>query len=199
MKEKNIEYTNIILSLIMKVRSGNQAAFEELLKLYEPLVFSFVDKYYANVSNKEDAEDLKQELTVVFYNSILSYDVEQTQVSFGLYAKICMNNAFVTQLRMLKKRNEKGVMILDVDEVFDDVVSEEKNPEDELVEREKMNELNTRIKATLSSFEYTVWKMYLAGCSSKEMADKMQTNERSVDNAVYRIRKKLKGLFYCNK
>lgn len=199
MKEKNIEYTNIILSLIMKVRSGNQAAFEELLKLYEPLVFSFVDKYYANVSNKEDAEDLKQELTVVFYNSILSYDVEQTQVSFGLYAKICMNNAFVTQLRMLKKRNEKGVMILDVDEVFDDVVSEEKNPEDELVEREKMNELNTRIKATLSSFEYTVWKMYFAGCSSKEMADKMQTNERSVDNAVYRIRKKLKGLFYCNK
>lgn len=199
MKEKNIEYTNIILSLIMKVRSGNQAAFEELLKLYEPLVFSFVDKYYANVSNKEDAEDLKQELTVVFYNSILSYDVEQTQVSFGLYAKICMNNAFVTQLRMLKKRNEKGVMILDVDEVFDDVVSEEKNPEDELVEREKMNELNTRIKATLSSFEYTVWKMYFAGCSSKEMADKMHTNERSVDNAVYRIRKKLKGLFYCNK
>lgn len=199
MKEKNIEYTNIILSLIMKVRSGNQAAFEELLKLYEPLVFSFVDKYYANVSNKEDAEDLKQELTVVFYNSILSYDVEQTQVSFGLYAKICMNNAFVTQLRMLKKRNEKGVMILDVDEVFDDVVSEEKNPEDELVEREKMNELNTRIKATLSSFEYTVWKMYFAGCSSKEMADKLQTNERSVDNAVYRIRKKLKGLFYCNK
>ena len=199
MKEKNIEYADIILSLIMKVRSGNQAAFEELLKLYEPLVFSFVDKYYASVSNKEDAEDLKQELTVVFYNSILSYDVEQTQVSFGLYAKICMNNAFVTQLRMLKKRNEKGVMILDVDEVFDDVVSEEKNPEDELVEREKMNELNTRIKATLSSFEYTVWKMYFAGCSSKEMADKMQTNERSVDNAVYRIRKKLKGLFYCNK
>lgn len=195
MKEKNVEYTEIILSLIMKVREGNQAAFEELLKLYDPLVSSFVERYYSSCLSREDAEDLRQELSVVFYNSILSYDVEQTQVSFGLYAKICMNNAFVTQLRTLKKRNEKNVVVLDVDDAVTNAVSEEKNPEQELVEREKMNELNTRIKETLSEFENTVWKMYFAGCSSKEMAEKMQTNERSVNNAVYRIRKKLKGLF----
>ena len=195
MKEKNVEYTEIIFSLIMKVRDGNQAAFEELLKLYDPLVSSFVERYYSSCLSREDAEDLRQELSVVFYNSILSYDVEQTQVSFGLYAKICMNNAFVTQLRTLKKRNEKNVVALDGDEAVTNAVSEEKNPEQELVEREKMTEINTRIKETLSEFENTVWKMYFAGCSSKEMADKMQTNERAVNNAVYRIRKKLKGFF----
>ena len=198
MKEKSVEYSEIVLSLIMKVRAGNQTAFEEMLKLYDPLVSSFVDKYYAGMSNKEDAEDLRQELTVVFYNSILSYDVEQTRVSFGLYAKICMNNAFVTQLRMLKKRNEKGIVVLDGDEAFTNTAADELNPEQELVEREKMHELNSRIEEVLSAFENRIWKMYVAGCSSKEMAEKLQINERSVNNAVYRIRKKLKELFDNN-
>ena len=194
MRELN-SYKDIVNSLILKVRASSPAAFEEMLELYDPLITSFVTRFCANNVNKQDAEDLRQELTVVFYNSILSFDLEQNEVSFGLYAKICMNNALVTQLRALKKRNENSFVSLQSDDVITRISGEEDNPEHDLIEREAVKELKTRIESLLSSFENKVWRLYVAGCTSREMAQTLGKSEKSIDNAVFRIRRKLKTLF----
>lgn len=189
------ELNSIVKSLILKARESNQAAFEELLKLYSPLITSFVNRFAANNITDQDAEDLRQELTMVFYNSILSFDVEQNEVSFGLYTKICLNNAFVTQLRTLNKRSEAAATTLQYDDEIEGVAQEQKSPEHELIEREKMKEINGKIEKMLSPFENSVWRMYVAGCSTREMAHSFGKSEKSIDNAVFRIRRKLKNMF----
>lgn len=194
MRDLNNSYENIVNSLILKVRASNQAAFEELLELYSPLLSSFVTRFSVNNDNPQDAEDLRQELTVAFYNSILSFDVEQNEVSFGLYAKICMNNALVTQLRALKKRDEGTLVPLKDDEDGMEVVGDD-DLERDLIERETVKELKTRIESLLSSFEIKVWRLYVAGCTSREMAQTLGKSEKSIDNAVFRIRRKLRALF----
>ncbi len=193
MREFN-SYKNIVNSLILKVRASNQAAFEEMLELYDPLITSFVTRFSANNGNDQDAEDMRQELTVAFYNSILSFDMEQNEVSFGLYAKICMNNAMVTQLRALKKRNENSFVSLQSEDVIMNAVGED-NPEHDLIEREAVKELKTRIESLLSSFENKVWRLYVTGCTTREMAQTLGKSEKTIDNAVFRIRRKLKTLF----
>lgn len=191
MNGKLNSYNSIVNSLIVKARASNQAAFEELLELYEPLFRSLVTRYCSNNVNAQDTEDLKQELTIAFYNSILSYDMEQNEVSFGLWAKICMNNALNTQLRALKKRNENPTVALMPQDVDFGVGGEEKSPENELVEKETVRELKTRIEAVLSPFENKVWRLYVVGCTTREIAQTLKKSEKSIDNAIFRMRRKL--------
>lgn len=191
MKNRFNSYNSIINSLIEKTRASNQAAFEELLELYEPLLKSLVTRYCTNNDNEQDAEDLKQELILAFYNSILSYDMEQQEVSFGLWAKICMNNALNTQLRALKKRKENQTVELTPDFLESGIGLEEKSPENELVERETVRELKTRIEELLSPFEMKVWRLYVVGCTTREIAQTLGKSEKSIDNAIFRMRRKL--------
>lgn len=188
-------YDSLVKNLILQVRKEDQEAFEEMLEIYEPLISSFVNRFFNNGVVEQDAEDFRQELTVAFYNSILSYDLSQSDVSFGLYAKICMNNFFITQLRLLKKRKNAETISLEGETwIFDEVKSGE-DLSGEVIRREELRELNRKIEATLSTFENKVWKYYVSGCSSREIAETLGRTEKSIDNAIFRIRQKLKGLF----
>ena len=190
MREKFGSYDKILRELIVQVRHGKQEAFEELLRIYEPLILSYVGRFDPN-ETLQDSEDIRQELTVAFYNSILSYDISQTDVSFGLYAKICLNNALITLIRAQKKQKSPETVWLNVEEL--DQGGED--PSAELIKSEEMRELNCRIEKTLSHFENQVWQSFVMGCSSREIAQRLDTNEKSIDNAIFRIRKKLKPLF----
>ena len=188
------EINSIVKSLIIKVRSGNQNAFEELLGIYSHLVTSFVNKFKAKNLSEHDAEDFKQELILVLYNSSLAYDFEQDEVSFGLYTKICMNNAFVSQLRKLNRR-EPSLNVLEYDDSIECMIDTQRSPESELIEREKLSEINKKIESILSEFENKVWNLYVAGHSTKEIAKATGKNSKSIDNAIYRMRNKLKPIF----
>lgn len=188
------EINSIVRSLIIEVRKGNQTAFEELLEIYSQLVTSFVNKLKAKNISEQDAEDFRQELILVLYNSSLAYDFEQNEVSFGLYTKICMNNAFVSQLRKLN-RKEPAFNVLEYDDSIESMIETQKSPESELIEREKLKEINSKIESVLSDFENKVWKMYVAGYSTKEIAKVTEKNAKSIDNAIYRMRNKLKPIF----
>lgn len=195
MREKFGSYDKILKDLIVQVRHGEQTAFEELLRIYEPLIVSFVGRFCQTEDAAQYAEDIKQELTVAFYNAILSYDISQTDVSFGLYAKICLNNALITQLRAQKKKKGPETVLVDMLEMDE----EGEDPSAELIKSEEMRELNRRIEKALSPFENQVWQAFVMGSSTKEIAQRMETNEKAIDNAIFRIRKKLKPLFSKNK
>ncbi len=188
-------YDEIVRNLILQVRKEDQDAFEELLEIYEPLIVSFVNRFGNNGVSRQDSEDFKQELTVTFYNAILSYDLSQTHVSFGLYAKICMNNFFITQLRALKKR--RGLETVSLEETSEEgnEVKAEDDLSADMIRREEMREWNKKIEVALSKFEYKVWQYYFSGCSSREIAELLGKTEKSIENAIFRIRQKLKGLF----
>lgn len=188
-------YDDIVRNLILQVRKEDQEAFEELFELYEPLISSFATRFSNNGVSSQDVEDFRQELTVAFYNSTISYDLSQTDVSFGLYAKICMNNFFITQLRMLKKRRNAEALSLDREAWILGEMEAGEDPSNEIIRLEEMRELNKKIKVALSEFENKVWKYYVSGCSSREIAEALGKTEKSIDNAVFRIRQKLKVLF----
>jgi RNA polymerase sporulation-specific sigma factor len=175
--------------LIVAVRNGDQVAFAALLERYKPLIDAAVAKFSSDEAFSLYREDLKQEASLVFYNSILAYDLEQNEVEFGLFAKICIHNALVSVLRSLKRRTEEPIAqipesLLTVQD-FDDPLSR-------MLERERLKSLYAVIRKNLSDLEYEVWQLYMSGRSSAEIAERLGTDQKSVNNAIYRIRKKLR-------
>jgi len=180
-----------IRSLAEGVRAGDGAAFEKLLKIYEPMIGAAVHRF---ADEHHESEDLRQEALTGFFRAVMSFDFGKTGIEFGLYAKICVGNALSTAVRN-SQRSGRGQPSIDYEEYFRysaaDVTSD---PAFRLIERENEESLRELISRNLSEFEKRVWDNYLEGKSSRRMADELGKSERSIDNALYRIRKKLRSL-----
>lgn len=185
----------LVRELINKVKSSNgderQRAFEALLARYEPLIKASVSRIAEDGLAKPFSDDLTQEATVVFYNAILNYDTEQTEVEFGLYAKICISNALISQLRRLKKR---AVEPLPDEESNSFLLGECEDPSENILEQERVTAIYSVIRKNLSPFEYRVWQYYMSGRTAREIGILVGKDERSISNAIYRIRQKLRAV-----
>ena len=176
-------------TLILGVRDKSQEDFEILLEQYSPLIESCV-AFYSIGTLEKYKEDFKQEATVAFYNSILSYNIAQSSVEFGLYAKICICNALNSQIRISKKFLPETPQT-DLDS-FEFLIGNE-DPSLKVLEEERLDDLFKIIKDSLSDYEYKIWKLYFSGFSVSDIAAHLDTDSKSVSNAIYRIRVKLKA------
>ena len=180
-----------IRALILAVKNGDQSAFDTLLGQYRPLIDASIVRFSSDESFSLYCEDLRQEASVVFYNSILAYDLDQNEVEFGLFAKICICNALVSFLRALKRRAAEPVA-----EIPDNLLSVQdfEDPSARMLEQERLKSLYAVIRKNLSELEYKVWQLYISGRTAAEIASLLDTDEKSVSNAIYRIRRKLRAV-----
>ena len=179
-KEINIE------ELLRLVREGDQAAFPALLAAYEPLVRAEVARYTTEV-DACDVEDFRQTALVAFSNAALNFDLSQCGVEFGLFAKICICNALASYLRKWKNRKR----LLNSAEPLDESDNGANDPVTPVLEEEAFRALCALIRKLLSPFENRVWWLYVSGCPAKEIGRVLGKDTHSIENAIYRIRKKL--------
>ncbi len=177
--------TESVGGLIALVRAGEQQAFADLLAIYKPLLKSEVSRRAAGLS-REDAEDLGQVALLAFYRAAMNFDLKQSEVEFGLYAKVCVSNAIASQLRVWRRYTSA----LSLTEIKEPVDTE--NPARRMEDEEAFTALHARIRSVLSAYEWRVWTLYTAGYRSGEIARLLARPSHSVENAVYRIRQKLR-------
>ena len=180
-----------VIALLQSAKSGDQSAFEDLLKRYTPLIDSLTGRFFSSSDfSVQDREDLRQEALVAFYDALMHFDLTQEKVQFGLYAKECIQNRLISHLRSLK--HQKKVLLME-NEPATSHDTDGSDPSLRLVEQEAYSDLCNRVSNILSDYENRIWWIYLSGRTAKEVATLLQTNERSVQNAIYRIRKKLRS------
>ena len=180
-----------VRALVEQVRKGNQQAFSELLETYRPLIEALVTRFFVEGNPDLQRDDLRQEATLFFYNSILTYDTEQSEVEFGLYAKICIYHGLISHVRLQKKHTAEQLTESMSDTNF---VHESSDPVIGVLEQERERALYSIIRQNLSDFEYRVWQYYMSGKTAREIGGLIGKDERSVNNAIYRIRKKLRAV-----
>ena len=184
-----------INKLIDLVISGNSEAFSALVDRYNPMLKKILNSYTTDEMSKEDIEDLGQEELIAFYRAVINFDREQNDVEFGLYAKICITNSMISYKRAAAKKSNESL-------IGDEEINSISDPDGEVSEffqrRESARELGEQIEKTLSAYENEVWSYYVNGYSSREIAAKLSANEKSIDNAIFRIRRKLKTLLIAD-
>ncbi|MBO5938116.1 MAG: sigma-70 family RNA polymerase sigma factor [Clostridia bacterium] len=182
-----------VFDLICRFRAGDEAAFDELLAQYQPLIESLVTRFSSEARMEMPREDLRQEAAVAFYRSVTSYDLLQRDVEFGLYAKICISNALVSKLRA-KKHPIEVEALSEVNGRGSDADASDEDPVARILEQERLGALYAVIRENLSDFEYRVWNLYLSGRTAKEIGALVGRDEKAIANAIYRIRRKLRAV-----
>ena len=186
--------------LLEQIRGGDESSFAALSEQYKGVAEAAVRKFAPSFGIGEGdpdgmygEEDLKQEAMVALYRAALTYDPEEKgkDVSFGLYAKICVNNALISALRKYRSEKKKREAAKN---------KSRSNPKHnpgpfEMIEaREDAASLLAKIREQLSGLERQVFDYYIVGKSAGEIAERLGRSEKSVSNALYRMKVKVKGL-----
>lgn len=171
-------------NLIVAVRARDDMAFAELVKKYSPLINKVVfDFCGAGIST----EEAFAEACVGLYRAALSYDMNRLDVTFGLYARICIVR------RMLDFVGKgAGVSVASLEDCKTELVDFANTIEIGLVEREFMNRSITRAREILSDYEYEVFLLYLKGYTTADISRKLSKSPKSVDNAKARMMRRLR-------
>ncbi len=94
-----------IVSLVKVAREGDLSAFEQIMRVYERRIFGYVMRH---VNNREDAEDITQEVFIKLYKKFDSYDPKQT---FTTWLFTIATNTIYDFLR--HRRGKQDLLIVD--------------------------------------------------------------------------------------
>ena len=172
--------------LIARIRSGETGVTEYLLEKYKPLVKKQARTMYLMGGENED---LIQEGMIGLFRAISTY--RQGEGSFYGFALLCMNRQMYTAVQAsARKKHEPLNAYVSLDE--EPQMPLEDSPETMLLLQEKEGKREDMIARHLSSLEKKVLALYLEGMSYGQIAEQIGRPEKSVDNAIQRLKKKLK-------
>ena len=177
--------------LLDDVKNGVPLSFDAVYALYTPLINSITEKYRIKYSlSDNDLDEMRQEAAIALYDAALSFTSDRG-VSFGLYAKICIKN----RLTSLLFRHGKSIKAEYIDEENEQsAAQEELTPEEIIINRESFAEMKKQIELSLTELERSVFDLYLAGASYEDISSALKISKKSADNAMQRIKAKLKKL-----
>ena len=179
-------------ALILAAKAGDGEAFEALSHEYGGMIGAQISSFRSSISSADPGadsvfseEDLRQEAGIAFLRAVRTYDPEKNKgVTFGLYAKICVKNAMISLFRKQsarKKRRQRGGDIAETAEY-------------RAAEEVDLGTLLEGARGTLSAFEADVLDMYVKGMKPRETAAELGVGEKTVYNALYRAKAKIRRL-----
>lgn len=172
--------------LVNKIRSGDQSAFFSLVEQFRHPV---LNTCYRFLMNKQDAEDISQDVFVEIFLSISQFRGE-SKLSTWIYRIAVTKCLDEIKRRKRKKRISSAGRFFGIEFVTDWLVSDNRADEkylakEGLLELEnvlsKLSE-NQRIALTLSKMD---------GYSNAEIAEIMKVTKMGVESLVYRAKKKV--------
>ena len=172
-----------ISELIRLCRAHDDSAFDELVRRYTPMI----RKVIASFSGVGvDFSELFSEGCVALHIAANRYELDQNEVTFGLYARICVRNRIVDFLRT--SDNLPKVSELDIEQL-----SDEGSLERSIVERETFEQAMKSARELLSDYEYSVLLLHIQGYKTAAIAKALGRTPKSVDNAKSRLFRHLRA------
>ena len=179
--------------------NGDVSAEEYLLDKYKNFVRSKARSYFLVGA---DHEDIVQEGMIGLYKAIRDFKEEKLS-SFRAFAELCITRQIITAIKTATRQKHiplnsyislnRPIYEEDSDRTLLDVITEEglSNPEEMMIDREDLSLIEGRIGQMMSGLEKEVLVRYMEGKSYEEIAREIGRHEKSVDNALQRIKRKL--------
>ena len=171
-----------ISSLLLLIRAGNNLAFSELVARYSPMLNKVISGFDIPASRFDEA---LSEAHVALYRAASSYELSNGKVTFGLYARVCVYNKICDfvgkELRPDSRLTE-----------LDDCIVVPSSVESNLVNCEDLARYLLIARVILSDYEYDVFRLYIKGYTTREIAHALSKTAKSVDNAKHRMMKCLR-------
>ena len=174
------------VALLRNLRAGDKASFNKLVMLYGKRV---INTCYRFLLDKEDAEDISQDVFIEVFQSIKSFrgDAKLSTWIYRIAVTKCLDE--------IKKRNRKKRItslgkMLHLDEVANWIAGGTM-PDKQLQEKEKMKEVMQALNTLPDSQRVAFTLSKIDGYTNPEIAEIMNTTTIAVESLVYRAKKKV--------
>ncbi|MFW6026740.1 MAG: RNA polymerase sporulation sigma factor SigH [Candidatus Woesearchaeota archaeon] len=186
--------------LIKKAHNGDRQAEEILIERYKIMVY-FKSKSYFIAGG--DKKDIVQEGMIGLYKAIRDYEIGH-KTSFSSFAGICIIRQMITAIKTANRKKRqplnksislnKPIYNEESNRTLLDIFKSDnlEDPENLFLSKDKFDLIQSGIKDISTDLELSVIKEYLKGKSYKKIAETLDIHTKSVDNALQRIKKKLK-------
>lgn len=185
--------------VVSEAQKGNNRAQEYLIAKYENFVKSKAKSYFLIGADKED---IYQEGMIGFYKAIRDFKIDKF-TSFKAFAEICVTRQIITAIKTATRQKHiplntyvslnKPIYEDESDRTLIDVLSSIaiSDPEELIISQEQLKFIEEEIGKVLSELELEVLTSYLDGKSYQEIASDLDRHEKSIDNALQRVKRKL--------
>lgn len=185
--------------IIKLIRNGDDIAQEYIIEKYKKLVKLSARTYFIIGADKED---IIQEGMIGLYKAIRDFKGNHVFYSF---AELCIKRQIITAIKSATRQKHIPLnSSLSLNKVVSDENDERtylelfadnlSNPEELFIGREDKNYIEDKLLTDLSKLEYKVLILYLKGNSYCEISDIINKDEKSIDNALQRIKKKVEKI-----
>ncbi len=182
--------------LVKLAKEKDLVVFEYILSKYKGMVTKLSRSYYLVGG---DIDDLIQEGMIGLVKAITNYNFD---APFKSFAYICIKSSILSAIKganRYKNMPLKDYVSLSNDGEFDIdkneyAIADELSPEETYINKEAETELKDKIYQSLSPLENSILAYYLQGYTYADIGKKIDKNSKTIDNAIQRIRKKIKGI-----
>lgn len=186
--------------IVKMAQEGSNTAYEYLINKYKELAKNKSKIYFIAGG---DNEDVVQEGMIGIFKAIRDFD-DTRETSFHTFAELCINRQIINAIKKANRKkhqilNESLSLSSDKEREEDTVPLREKlamesasDPEQLMLMKELTEYFNAERKRMFSPFEKKVWNEMMDGKSYKEIASELHRSLKSVDNAMQRVKKKMK-------
>lgn len=188
--------------LIVRLRDGEQQITDYIMEKYKNLVRSKAGSMYILGA---DRDDLIQEGMIGLFKAIRDFDSGR-DASFFTFAELCISRQMYSAVQAAGRmkhiplnsyislygngtehgEEEDGMLSILADHGL--------NPEDFVIDKENVELLEKRMEQELSGFEKQVLDLYVTGMSYSQIARVLGRDEKSTDNALQRLKSKIKKM-----
>ncbi len=189
--------------LILRLRDGEEDITDYIMDKYKNLVKSKAKSMYILGA---DSDDLIQEGMIGLFKAVRDYDSGR-DASFFTFADLCISRQMYTAVQA--SRRQKHAPLNSYISLYSHVASggeqgeeaelvsllaakAELSPEEMVIDKENVENVERAIERELSTFEKQVLDLHLTGMGYIQIAKVLGRDEKSADNALQRIKGKLK-------
>ncbi|MCR4989917.1 MAG: sigma-70 family RNA polymerase sigma factor [Lachnospiraceae bacterium] len=169
-------------------KQGDDGITDYLMNKYKNLVRSRAGSMYILGA---DEDDLLQEGMIGLYKAIRDYSPEK-DAGFITFATLCVSRQMYTAIESADR--QKHMMLNSYVSIYEEDFQKEggANPEEEFLDKERVEQIEALFEKELSPFERQVLDLHLTGMDYHEISMVLEKSDKSVDNALQRIKTKLK-------
>lgn len=189
--------------LIDRLRDGESQVTDFIMDKYKNLVRKKAKSMYILGA---DNDDLIQEGMIGLFKAVRDYDAGR-DASFYTFADLCISRQMYNAVQASRREKHAPLNTYislyadmtesegdgNVTELVNMIASEvETNPEQLMIDRENVADIEAIIEKELSGFEKQVLDLYVTGMSYSQIAKVLSRDEKSADNALQRLKAKLR-------
>src|SRR3954468_20832614 len=189
------------LQLVLRARNGDDGALDALIRRYTGFVRLKSSSYFLAGG---ESEDLIQEGLIGLYKAVRDFRPDK-ETSFRSFAELCVTRQIITAIKTAARFKHAPLNTSvsfshtpagqesDSEVTLGDALpgSHVHDPAVCVISTEELQSLVGCLGSGLSELESAALRLYLEGSSYEDMAESLDCDTKTIDNALQRVKRKI--------